>query len=451
MNGNLLKSLFLAFVLIVLVRPVSAQTSSELITKQVAVELKEAGTLGNLLDESQRSLITNLKLKGNINGTDIHLLREMLGVSEIAGTFTDDKLNAAHSYETEPTGSNLTTLDLKDANIVEGGDCYAWKLTGATPQASYTELYTTNNVLGYGMFRDCNSLTQLILPSTIQSVERFSLSGCTGLTALEIPDQVGEIGVFAFYACTSLTSLVLPKALTMISTGMVAKCEALESIDIPETVEDIATKAFSESGLKTFTIPPLVTTITPFLLGCEKLETITIPNTVTRISSDGFNGAFAWLTSLKELRIPESVSGSLGDFLLRGCSSLQTLYIPSRATLTQRTLQGFSTLNDLYVYWDTPQQVNQLYIQKSFDYKQCTLHVKKGCKDAYAAAYYWKSFKAIVEDADEDEFTGIANVAIEDTSSPQTIYSLDGKQRISLAPGINIIRYADGKVKKVMK
>lgn len=52
--------------------------------------------------------ITNLKIIGEINGTDLRVIREMAG-KDVWGKDTDGM---------------LSVLDLSDAKIVEGGDYY---------------------------------------------------------------------------------------------------------------------------------------------------------------------------------------------------------------------------------------------------------------------------------------------------------------------------------------
>lgn len=74
-------------------------------------------------------------------------------------------------------------------------------------------------------------------------------------------------------------------------------------------------------------------------------------------------GAFAGLKALKELRIPESVTGNLSDYMLSGCESLERLYIPSKAVLTWYTLRGMKTLSDMYVYSEMPQSLNTMFFQ----------------------------------------------------------------------------------------
>ena len=75
---------------------------NDLITKQITIQLEEAGTLPDKIASSQKYKITNLKIIGEINGTDLKMIREMAG----------------------STDGKLSVLDLSEAKIVEGGGCY---------------------------------------------------------------------------------------------------------------------------------------------------------------------------------------------------------------------------------------------------------------------------------------------------------------------------------------
>ena len=81
---------------------------NDLITKQITIKLEKAGTLPDRIASSEKYKITNLKIIGEINGTDLNMIREMAG-SDYTGSSTDGK---------------LSVLDLYEAKIVEGGDCY---------------------------------------------------------------------------------------------------------------------------------------------------------------------------------------------------------------------------------------------------------------------------------------------------------------------------------------
>ena len=52
-----------------------------LITKQITVTLDKAGTLQNKIGSAKKYKITNLKIVGEINGTDWRMIRDMAGRS----------------------------------------------------------------------------------------------------------------------------------------------------------------------------------------------------------------------------------------------------------------------------------------------------------------------------------------------------------------------------------
>ena len=73
------KGLFLTAVF-ALLGCLSIQAANEdLITKQITIKLDEAGTLSNKIGSRRKYNITNLKIIGEINGTDWRMIREMAG------------------------------------------------------------------------------------------------------------------------------------------------------------------------------------------------------------------------------------------------------------------------------------------------------------------------------------------------------------------------------------
>ena len=82
------KSLFLT-VLFMLLGSLAIQAADDgLITEQITIKLDKAGTLPDRISESKKYLITNLKVVGEVNGTDWLFIREMAG-SDLHGDKTD--------------------------------------------------------------------------------------------------------------------------------------------------------------------------------------------------------------------------------------------------------------------------------------------------------------------------------------------------------------------------
>lgn len=124
----------------------SYAADENLIIKQITLKLTEAGTLPNKIASSRKNLITNLKIIGEINGTDLRFIREMAG----------------RDAEGNSTSGKLSVLDLSEARIVEGGDYY---------YNSYQDTqYTHNDIIGECAFCNCDSLKNIKLPSSVTEI-----------------------------------------------------------------------------------------------------------------------------------------------------------------------------------------------------------------------------------------------------------------------------------------
>ena len=300
--------------------------NDDLITKQITIKLDEAGTLPDKISESQKNLITNLKIVGKINGTDLKFIREMAG----------------RDYYREKTDGKLSILDLSEAKIVAGGDAYA----------RFSEnYYTSNDKLGDYAFYGCSGLTSLTIPSGVTKIGCYALSSCIGLTSLTLPSSVTEIGEHAFLNCRGLTNFTIPSGVTKIGAGAFFCCYGLISLTIPSSVTAIGSGAFN---------------------GCSGLTSI-----------------YAYMEKLPET----------GSNLFLGC-----------------------------------------------DAKNCTVYVPKGTGNAYFRSAEFGYFYNIVE----FDATGIDKVAISTNAKEVSRYSANGQRLSAPAKGLNIVKYSDGSVKKVV-
>ena len=207
--------------------------NDDLITKQITIKLDKAGTLPNKIASSEMYKITNLKIIGEINGTDWNMIREMAG----------------RNYQESSTEGNLSVLDLSEAKIVAGGDYYY------DDNLFNNKVYTSNDEIGEYAFAYCSGLTSLTLPVGITSIGEFAFSGCSGLTSLTLPAGITSIGRGAFNGCSGLTSLTLPDGVTSIYFDAFAGCSGLTSIYVyAEKVPKIDSKAFEGFDAKKCTL-----------------------------------------------------------------------------------------------------------------------------------------------------------------------------------------------------
>ena len=178
-----LKGLFVTAVFMVLGCLAIHAADGDLITKQITIKLEEAGTLASRIADTKKYKITNLKIMGEINGTDLSFIREMAG-RDNTGWGTEGK---------------LTTLDLSEAKIVKGGLNYYYY--------NNCFFHTSDDVIGDYAFSGCSRLTSLTIPSSVTEIGKSAFNGCSGLTSLTLPSSVTWISESAFDGCSGLTSI----------------------------------------------------------------------------------------------------------------------------------------------------------------------------------------------------------------------------------------------------
>jgi len=220
---------------------------------------------------------------------------------------------------------------------------------------------------------DCTSLTNVVIPEGVTSIEGCAFSGCTRLTNVVIPQSVTRIGAMAFSGCSSLTSIRIPSSVTEwglagwfqygISSAF-SGCTALVTVTIDYGVRSIPEEVFSGcSSLTTITIPDSVTSIGERAFsGCTGLTSITIPDSVTTIGYRAFEGC----TGLSSVMIGNGVT-TIEYWAFEGCTNLTSVTIGNRVTSISGSAfgdydVGFCTgLQSVYFRGDAPEDTWAFY------------------------------------------------------------------------------------------
>lgn len=296
------------------------------------VTITTAGTLKSLLG-SDYLKIGSLKVVGPINGDDIYYLRKMLGGSNFS----------------EADWGKLTTLDLSEATIVEGGGWYY-----DHKETYISDEYTSNNTIGRYMFYECTNLKDIELPKNITSIGSSAFSGCDALATVYIPNCVasiassafsscdaltkatilssGEVGKYAFSGCSTLSNVVIGDYVTSIGYGAFSDCDALTDITIGDGVKSIDERAFFS-----------VENLNVYIKSLESWCNIDFNTTETDNSGTGHklyysnplhDGGSLYLNNelLAELQIPESII-NIKPGAFEGCKSFTNLKLSDNTTL----------------------------------------------------------------------------------------------------------------------
>ena len=380
--------------------------------------------------------------------------------------------------------SGLTSIDIPSGVISIGREAFygCCGLTSIVIPSGVTSI-------AYGAFWGCSGLTSIDIPSGVTSIEQRTFTDCSGLTSIVIPSGVTSIGGDAFSGCSGLTSIVIPSGVTSIKDGAFSGCSGLTSIDIPSGVTSIKDYVFSGcSGLTSIDIPSGVTSIgwgafsdcsglTSIALpsgltslgdavfqGCSGLTSIVIPSGVTSIGGDAFSGcsgltsivipsgvtsikdgAFYHCCSLTSIVIPSGVT-SIGNDVFWNCYALTSIIIPSSVTsIGKGTFESCYNLTSFYSYRPDPVAVDS-NVFSGIDANKCTLYVPQGSFGNYYVTSGWDYFSKIVE----FDPTGIDAVTTKSDAKEVSRYSVDGQKLDTPVKGLNIVKYNDGSIKKVV-
>lgn len=332
------------------------------------INVSAAGSLPDLIDSSEKFKITHLKLKGELNGTDILFIREMAGVD-------------LYGYNTLGT---LASLDLKEVKLVEGGMVYyidsnsnTYKMRKdliseymfADTKLSEIVLPDQLDIIWQYAFKNCINLISIDIPKDVRDVYHNAFSGCSNLkeinansnshyfstnngalynlnksrlyicpkavTEFSVPDMTTEIYFGAFDDCTNLISVSIPNSVKIIRDAF-NNCTALTDVEIPENVQEIS--GFKGcTSLSSISLPNGLVAIADYTFkGCSSLNKITLPNSVKEIGIS----SFANCTSLTSINIPDGVK-AIESFIFEGCVNLTTVSISNSVT----AIKGFAFQN----------------------------------------------------------------------------------------------------------
>nr|WP_294881995.1 leucine-rich repeat domain-containing protein [Prevotella sp.] len=383
-----------------------AKFNPDLIRDWVTKNVAQAGTLSTMIGEDKEN-ITKLKLTGNLNDTDVQYLEEM--IREAA----------------------LQELNLKEA-----------------------QLYAIESL----WFYDCKNLTSLVLPDVLQRIEKEAFAHCTGLTTISLPAGL-EYMYAAFDDCTGLTSVYanMPTPLQdafsfygvdesncilYVPEGSLAAYRQMENTwGLFQHIVEFD----SATGLLTLDIQAngegsLSDQVDAALRG--RVKNLKISG---QIGNSDFDFIQYLSSNLQNLDLKDANVRDLPYCGLEGCLALTTISLPACLwSIDKGFLSLCRNLKTIYAYMPDP---NALTYGDEFsqESREWTLYVPKGTKNAYQNSK-WCYCKKIIE----METSGIDSVILNPDAKEVSRFSADGQRLAVPVKGMNIVKYSDGTVRKVV-
>ena len=203
------------------------------------------------------------------------------------------------------------------------------------------------------------------------------------------------------------------KTLFLTTVFMLFCCLSIQAAD-----DELITKQVTVKLDKAGTLPDKIGSTKKYKISyCKGLTGITIPSSVTSIGG----GAFSGCSGLTSLSIHSGVT-SIGGHAFYNCSGLTSIYV-----YAEKMPKLGANMFD------------------GCDAKNCKVYVPKGTYDDY-----WLSEFGYFENIEEFDVTGIDNVTTASDAKEVSRYSVNGQRLSAPAKGLNIVKYSDGSVKKVV-
>ena len=194
-------------------------------------------------------------------------------------------------------------------------------------------------------------VTSYNVPSTVRELKHHAFSNQKDMTSITLPEGLVNIGREAFEFCSKLEQLVIPS--TVDSIGMYAfhDCSALQQINIPQSIKYLAEAVLSGTGIKTLDIPSSVNYIGGSAFSnCKSLQSIKLPEGLTLLNYCLFDGC----EQLSDIQIPSTVT-AIEDCAFNGCKALKTITLPASLCTFENTwssnsiFSGCSALKSILV------------------------------------------------------------------------------------------------------
>jgi len=288
-------------------------------------------------------------------------------------------------------------------------------------------------------FKDCTELNSIILPEGLFEIKNYAFSGCTKLTSIRL-NKIGSIGESAFEGCTGLNVIqilfgsedddiyVYRNSFNM---NAFKGCDNLKKVYIDNLNSWVGVNIYGNALGN-----PLWPAQAELYLNGEKVVNLTVP--VPYYSKELPFAIFGQCSSIESVSLDDGIE-SIGGRIFQHCVNLKHINLPS----SLREIQGYAfawcdnieTVNcfaatppNMATGWrndDVSLDFNKYFAFYESSPQKITLHVPKGCLQAYVNAPGWNLFGVIIDDLEPE--SGI-NTVVEDSSTGSTnrVYNLQG-------------------------
>ena len=275
--------------------------------------------------------------------------------------------------------------------------------------------------IGNDAFRECRSLSSIILSDNIKYIGNNSFQACSQLSEVKIPNSTTTLGDYCFSGNSSLSNIELSNGLENIGQYCFNGC-SIQSISVPSSVTNIGNYTFNnckkltniiikdrntELSLGSSGSSPLFATCSldsvyiggrikyntssssgysPFYRNTS-LRTIVITDEEEEIYDNEFYGC----TNLKNVTMGDGVK-KIGNWAFSGCSSLDYFsFGRSMQSIGDEAFSDCTKLAKLISYAEVPPACGSMALD-DINKWECILQIPKNSLSIYQNAEQWKEF-----------------------------------------------------------
>ncbi len=85
-------------------------------------------------------------------------------------------------------------------------------------------------------FSVCSALSYIKLPKNLRVIHDYTFLGCGSLTTIELPENLKAVGSYAFFSCRNLSNVIFNDGLKAIRSDAFSYCPKLTNVTIPRSV-----------------------------------------------------------------------------------------------------------------------------------------------------------------------------------------------------------------------
>lgn len=391
--------------------------------------------------------------------------------------------NSIQDYKTASTWKNFTHIESNSTIITVNGIRYSLNFgTGEATviDGNYSALtsaeiceavtYSGNTyqvtAIASQAFKDCTSLNEVTIPSSVKCINPAAFQGCLVLSHICLPEGVTIIGEYAFDGCTNLNWVAMPTTLTTIGNGGFRGCHNWMHVFIHNDVPPAIDSSVFSNGIMTLEVKDGCISAYQNAAGWQNAEQIKEMTCISGIKYEfhddltatvlGCCDSHQWLdcsqpivymdgylppkkymvtdfepwalvsSHLSSVILPENLT-AIPEGLFSFCYSLTEIIIPGSVTSIGMLAFYYSSLTSIVSYMENPPSISEDVFSC---YDTATLYVPAGSVETYQNAPVWKKFNILpILDGDVDgdgvvdvaDFTVLANYLL--GKSPANFHS----------------------------